>query len=51
MSILKYEIEKKFDSLTPPSSNISKYSGIDSISANLVKSDVEICRLRKKMLI
>ena len=35
----------KLSKLTPPSSNISKFSRIDSISANTLNSNIEICRL------
>ena len=48
---LSMKMKKKVNNLTPPSSNISKFSRIDSISANPVTSNIEIWRLRKKMLI
>ena len=48
---LSMKMKKKLNNLTPPSSNISKFSKIDSISANPVKSNIKICRLRKKMFI
>ena len=41
-------MKKKLNKLTPPSSNISKFSRIYLISTNPVKSNIEICRLRKQ---
>ena len=38
----------KLSKLTPPSSDITKFSRIDLISTNPVKSNIEICRLRKQ---
>ena len=46
--LLSVKMKKKLSKLTPPSSNISKFSRIDSISTNPVKSNIEICRLRKQ---
>ena len=48
---LSMEMKKKLNSLKPPSFNISKLSRIDSISAKPVKSNIEIFRLRKNILI
>ena len=48
MSIFMSKDEKQVKKIIPPSSNISKFSKIYSISANPVKSNIEICRLRKQ---
>ena len=42
------KMRMKLSKLTPPSSDISKFSRIDLISTNPVKSNIEICRLRKQ---
>ena len=42
------KFKNKLNRLTPPAENISKFSRIDSISKNPVKSNIEICRLRKE---
>ena len=42
------QMRNKLNKLTLPSFNIYKFSRIDSISANPVKSNIEICRLRKQ---
>ena len=46
--LLSEKMKKKLSKLTPPSSDISKFSRIDLISTNPVKSNLEICRLRKQ---
>ena len=38
-------MKNKLNSLTSPDLNISKFSRINSISTNRVKSNIEICRL------
>ena len=47
---LSMKMKKKLNSLTSPSSNISKFSRIDSISANPVKSNIESYRLRQQIV-
>ena len=41
-------MKNKLNSLTSPDLNISKFSRINSISTNPVKSNIGICRLRKQ---
>ena len=41
------KFKNKLTRLTPPAEHVSKFSRIDSISTNPVKSSIEICRLRK----
>ena len=47
---LSMKMKKKLNSLTPPTSNISKFSRNDPISANPVKSNIESCRLRQQIV-